>query len=76
MQKNTQYQQATPLDCHTGSLSVRLKAACQGKSLKPLEKLQYGETGEMKKMILFVAGIFVGSAVGVIAMCILQVNKK
>ena len=30
----------------------------------------------MKKMILFVAGIFVGSAIGVIAMCILQVNKK
>ena len=27
-------------------------------------------------MILFVAGIFVGSAVGVIAMCILQVNRK
>ena len=30
----------------------------------------------MKKMILFVAGIFVGSAVGVIAMSILQVNRK
>ena len=30
----------------------------------------------MKKMILFVAGIFVGSAVGVIEMCILQVNRK
>ena len=30
----------------------------------------------MKKMILFVEGIFVGSAVGVIAMCILQVNRK
>ena len=30
----------------------------------------------MKKMILFVAGIFVGSAVGVIAMWILQVNRK
>ncbi len=30
----------------------------------------------MKKMILFVAGIFVGSAAGVIAMCILQVNRK
>lgn len=30
----------------------------------------------MKKMILFVAGIFVGSAVGVIVMCILQVNRK
>ena len=30
----------------------------------------------MKKMILFVAGIFVGSAVGVITMCILQVNRK
>ena len=28
---------------------------------------------DMKKMILSVAGIFVGSAVGVIAMCILQV---
>ena len=30
----------------------------------------------MKKMILFVAGIFVGSAVGAIAMCILQENRK
>ena len=27
-------------------------------------------------MILFIAGIFIGSAVGVIAMCILQVNRK
>ena len=76
MQKNTQYQQATPLDCHTGFLSVSPAAACQGESLKPSENLQYGETGDMKKMILFVAGIFVGSAVGVIAMCILQVNRK
>lgn len=39
MQKNTQYQQATPLDCHTGSLSVSPSAACQGESLKPLEKI-------------------------------------
>ena len=38
MQKNTQYQQATPLDCHTGFLSVSPAAACQGESLKPLEK--------------------------------------
>ncbi|EGX77528.1 MULTISPECIES: DUF3789 domain-containing protein [Dorea] len=30
----------------------------------------------MKKMILFIAGIFIGSVVGVIAMCILQVNRK
>ena len=38
VQKNTQYQQATPLDCHTGFLSVSPAAACQGESLKPLEK--------------------------------------
>ena len=38
MQKNTQYQQATPLDCHTVFLSVSPPAACQGESLKPLEK--------------------------------------
>lgn len=37
MQKNTQYQQATPLDCHTGFLSVSPAAACQGESLKPSE---------------------------------------
>ena len=37
VQKNTQYQQATPLDCHTGSLSVSPTAACQGESLKPSE---------------------------------------
>ena len=30
----------------------------------------------MKKMILFVAGIFVGSAVGVIAMCIFTGEQK
>ena len=36
VQKNTQYQQATPLDCHTGSLSVSPMAACQGESLAPL----------------------------------------
>lgn len=35
---DTQYQQATPLDCHTGFLSVSPAAACQGESLKPLEK--------------------------------------
>ena len=39
VQKNTQYQQATPLDCHTGFLSVSPSAACQGESLKPLEKI-------------------------------------
>ena len=37
VQKNTQYQQATPLDCHTGFLSVSPVAACQGESLKPSE---------------------------------------
>ena len=37
VQKNTQYQQATPLDCHTGFLSVSPAAACQGESLKPSE---------------------------------------
>ena len=36
--RDTQYQQATPLDCHTGFLSVSPAAACQGESLKPLEK--------------------------------------
>ena len=37
VQKNTQYQQATPLDCHTGFLSVSPAAVCQGESLKPSE---------------------------------------
>lgn len=37
VQKNTQYQQATPLDCHTDFLSVSPPAACQGESLKPLK---------------------------------------
>lgn len=30
----------------------------------------------MKNVIYFIAGVFVGSVVGVIAMCILQVNRK
>ena len=37
MQKNTQYQQATPLDYHTVFLSGSPAAACQGESLKPSE---------------------------------------
>ena len=36
VQKNTQYQQATPLDYHTVFLSGSPAAACQGESLKPL----------------------------------------
>lgn len=52
-----------------GSLSGRIPETLR-------QNLQYGETGDMKKMILFVTGIFIGSAVGVIAMCILQVNRK
>ena len=75
VQTNTQYQQATPLDCHTGFLSVSPPAACQGESLKPL-KLKDGETGGMKNVIHFIAGVFVGSVIGVSTMCILQVNKK
>lgn len=35
--RDTQYQQATPLDCHTGFLFVSPPAACQGESLKPSE---------------------------------------
>ena len=30
----------------------------------------------MKNVIYFIAGVFVGSVVGVSTMCILQVNKK
>ena len=37
VQKNTQYQQATPLDYHTVFLSGSPAAACQGESLKPSE---------------------------------------
>ena len=58
-----------PVCQSAGSLSGRIPETLR-------QYLQYGETGDMKKMILFVAGIFIGSAVGVIAMCILQVNKK
>ena len=58
-----------PVCQSSGSLSGRIPETLR-------QYLQYGETGDMKKMILFVAGIFIGSAVGVIAMCILQVNRK
>ena len=47
VQKNTQYQQATPLDCHTGSLSGCPKAACQGESLKPSEN-EKGESNNVE----------------------------
>ena len=47
MQKNTQYQQATPLDCHTGFLSVSSAAACQGESLKPSEN-EKGESNNVE----------------------------
>ena len=47
MQKNTQYQQATPLDCHTGFLSVSPAAACQGESLKPSEN-EKGESNNVE----------------------------
>ena len=46
-QKNTQYQQATPLDCHTGFLSVSPAAACQGESLKPSEN-EKGESNNVE----------------------------
>ena len=46
VQKNTQYQQATPLDCHTGFLSVSPPAACQGESLKPLDNIYNMEKQE------------------------------
>ena len=47
MQKNTQYQQATPLDCHTVFLSVSPPAACQGESLKPSEN-EKGESNTVE----------------------------
>ena len=47
VQKNTQYQQATPLDCHTGFLFVSPAAACQGESLKPSEN-EKGESNNVE----------------------------
>ena len=68
--RNTQYQQATPLDCHTGFLSVSQKAACQGESLKPLKKWK-----EKKRMLQFIGGLVIGGIFGVVLMCLLQINK-
>ena len=47
VQKNTQYQQATPLDYHTVFLSVSPTAACQGESLKPSENRK-GESNNVE----------------------------
>ena len=47
MQKNTQYQQAMPLDYHTVFLSGSPAAACQGESLKPSEN-EKGESNNVE----------------------------
>lgn len=47
VQKNTQYQQATPLDYHTVFLSGSPAAACQGESLKPSEN-EKGESNNVE----------------------------
>ena len=70
VQKNTQYQQATPLDYHTVFLSGSPAAACQGESLKPSEN----EKGEVT-MLKFICGVLVGGIIGVVLMCLLQINK-
>ena len=45
--RDTQYQQATPLDYHTGFLSGSPAAACQGESLKPSEN-EKGESNNVE----------------------------
>lgn len=70
VQKNTQYQQATPLDYHTGFLSGSPAAACQGESLKPSENEK-----EKVTMLKFICGVLVGGIIGVVLMCLLQINK-
>lgn len=47
VQKNTQYQQATPLDYHTVFLSGSPAVACQGESLKPSEN-EKGESNNVE----------------------------
>ena len=70
MQKNTQYQQATPLDYHTGFLSGSPAAARQGEFLKPSENEK-----EKVTMLKFICGVLVGGIIGVVMMCLLQINK-
>ena len=70
VQKNTQYQQATPLDYHTVFLSGSPAADCQGESLKPLKKWK-----EKKRMLQFIGGLVIGGIFGVVLMCLLQINK-
>ena len=70
VQKNTQYQQATPLDYHTVFLSGSPAAACQGESLKPSEN----EKGESNNVEVYLWSI-VGGIIGVVLMCLLQINK-
>ena len=70
VQKNTQYQQATPLDCHTGFLSGSPAAACQGEFLKLSENEK-----EKVRMLKFICGVLVGGIIGVVLMCLLQINK-
>lgn len=68
--RNTQYQQATPLDCHTGScLSVK-RQLVREESLKPLKKWK-----EKKRMLQFIGGLVIGGIFGVVLMCLLQINK-
>ena len=66
---DTQYQQATPLDCQ--NFSGNPPAACQGKIPETL--LQ--ETEVRMKMIQFIVGTIVGGMIGVAMMCLMQINR-
>ena len=66
---DTQYQQATPLDCQ--SFSGNPPAACQGKIPETL--LQ--ETEVRVNMIQFICGTMVGGMIGVAMMCLMQINR-
>ena len=45
-------------------------AACQGESLKPSENEK-----EKVTMLKFICGVLVGGIIGVVLMCLLQINK-
>ena len=70
VQKNTQYQQATPLDCHTGFLSGSLRQLVRENPLNP-QKMEK----EKVIMLKFICGVLVGGIIGVVLMCLLQINK-
>lgn len=67
---NTQYQQATPLDCHTGFLSGSLRQLVRENPWNP-QKMKK----EKVTMLKFICGVLVGGIIGVVLMCLLQINK-